>query len=186
MKGRTVCRGGVLGAGLLGLGACTSPAAPDPFGQPPEGTYQSALVPVVGEGTGGMSVTSVAHAAGIFAGTMRFRVRARPNATYFVQRAADVGRTGAGDGECQRAEGRSPWSAADPPFGSAFVTFPLPEAGDLLSFTTNGRGEGTYDYNFETPQIARGTRFDVRMRLVDDPAAPTTDLRSRCMTIDVN
>ncbi len=55
-----------------------------------------------------------------------------------------------------------------------------------MSFATNASGEGSLDYNFDTPQIVRGTRFDLRMRLVDDESAPTSDLRSGCMTIVVN
>lgn len=176
----------VSAAVLAALVACTSPAAPDPFGDPPPGTYQSTLTAVVGSGEGGTSVTSVAHPGGFFAGTMRFRIRARANTTYLVQRAADLGRAAADDGVCQRAEGRAPWSPSDPPFGSPFVTFPLPFEGALVTLTTDGRGEGSLDYAFETPQIPRGTRFDVKMRLVDDERSPTSDLRSGCMTIVVN
>ena len=175
-----------LGAGLLALAGCTSPSEPDPFGEPPPGTHQSSLFAVVGTGTGGTSVTSVASAPGGFTGTMRFRVRAKPNTTYFVQRAADLGQPA--DRVCQRADGLPPWSPSDPPFGPTFVTFPRPLdlVGPLVSFATDGRGEGSLDYNFDTPQIPRGTRFDLRMRLVDDENAPTTDLRSGCMTIVVN
>lgn len=178
-----------LGAGLLALAGCTSPSAPDPFGEPPPGTHQSSLFAVVGTGTGGTSVTSVASASGGFTGTMRFRVRAKPNTTYLVQRAADLGRNAVDDGVCQRADGLSPWSPSDPPYpGPAFVTFPRPAdpVGPPVSFATDSRGEGSLDYAFDTPQIPRGTRFDLRMRLVDDENAPTTDLRSGCMTIVVN
>jgi hypothetical protein len=171
-----------LGIGLALLSACTSPTEPDPFGEPPPGTYQSALSSVVGAGEGGTSVTPVAHAQGFFAGTMRFRVRGKPNTTYKVMRAADVGKASNDDGVCQRGEGASPWSAAD---GPAYVQFPIPFAGPLLVIQTDSRGEGSLDYNYESPQIPRGYKFDVRMRLVDDENAPTTDLRSRCMTIEV-
>ena len=187
MKGLPLRRAS-LGAGLLALAGCTSPSEPDPFGEPPPGTHQSALFAVVGTGEGGTSVTSVASAGGGFTGTMRFRMRAKPNTTYFVQRAADLGRAGVDDGVCQRADGLSPWSPSDPPFGPAFVSFPRPAdpVGPLVSFATNASGEGSLDYNFDTPQIVRGTRFDLRMRLVDDESAPTSDLRSGCMTIVVN
>jgi hypothetical protein len=171
-----------LAVALALLSACTSPTEPDPFGEPPPGTYQSALVAVVGTGEGGTSVTPVAHASGIFAGTMRFRVRAKPNTTYKVQRAADVNKPGNDDGVCQRAEGAAPWSPAD---GPAFVQFPIPFTGPLVVMTTDSKGEGTLDYPYESPQIPRGYRFDVRMRLVDDENAPTSDLRSGCMTIEV-
>jgi hypothetical protein len=171
-----------LGAGLLLSSACTSPTGPDAFADPPPGTYQSSLTPVAGTGEGGTSVTPVANAGGFFAGTMRFRVRGKPNTTYKVMRAADVGKAGNDDGVCQRGDGAAPWSPAD---GPAYVQFPFPFAGAPLVMTTDNRGEGSLDYNYESPQIPRGYRFDVRMRLVDDENAPTTDLRSRCMTIEV-
>jgi hypothetical protein len=179
-------RASLLGAGLAALAACTSPAGPDPFGDPPPGTHQSALVAVIGGGGGGTSVTSEPHPGAFFAGIMRFRVRARPNTTYLVQRAADLGRAAADDGVCQRADGVAPWSPSDPPFGTPFVTFPRPFEGALVVLTTDARGEGSLDYPFQTPQIPRGTRFDVRMRLVDDESSPNSDLRSGCMTIVVN
>lgn len=185
MIGLHVRRATALSAAMV-LVACTSPTEPDPFGEPPPGTHQSSLLPVVGTGVGGTSVTSVANSAGIFTGTMRFRVRAKANTTYLVQRAADLGRPGVDDGVCQRAGGLPPWSASDEAFGSAFVTFPRPSAGALVVLTTDSRGEGALDYSFETPQIPSGTRFDVRMRLVDDEAAPTSDLRSGCMTVVAN
>jgi hypothetical protein len=180
------CRRASLGAGLFVLVGCTSPSEPDPFGEVPPGTHQSTLTAVIGTGQGGTSVTSVPNAAGYFNGTMRFRVRAKPNTRYLVQRAADVTRAANDDGVCQRAEGASPWSPADAPFGPAFVQFPRPFEGPLVFITTDGRGEGSLDYNYDSPQILRGYRFDVRMRLVDDENAPTSDLRSNCMTIDVN
>jgi hypothetical protein len=174
-----------MGVGVVVLASCTSPTAPDRFGTPP-GTYQSLLVAVVGTGSGGTSVTSVASASGGFAGTMRFRVRAKPNTTYYAQRAADLGQPA--DGVCQKADGLPPWSPADPPFGRAFVTYPRPldPVGPLVVVTTNVAGEGLLDYEFDTPQIRRGTSFDLEMRLVDDENAPASDLRSRCMTIEVN
>ncbi len=167
--------------GFAFFSACTSPTEPDPFGDPPQGTYQSSLTPVAGTGEGGTSVTPVANAGGFFAGTMRFRVRGKPNTTYKVMRAADFGKANADDGVCQRGEGAAPWSPAD---GAPFVQFPFPFAGAPVVFTTDSRGEGSLDYNYEAPGIPRGSRFDVRMRLVDDENAPTTDLRSRCMTVE--
>ena len=55
-----------------------------------------------------------------------------------------------------------------------------------MVLTTDSRGEAALDYPFETPQIPRGSRFDVKMRLVDNESSPTSDLRSGCMTIVVN
>jgi hypothetical protein len=180
MRNRCCRLAAALGMGLALFSACTSPTEPDPFVDPPPGRYQSLLIAVSGTGAGGMSVNPVANAAGIFVGTMRFRVRAKPNTTYKVMRAADVARAGNDDGVCQRAEGAPPWGD-----GPAFVQFPFPFPGDPLVMTTDSRGEGSLDYEYESPQILRGYRFDVRMRLVDDENAPTSDLRSRCMTIEV-
>jgi hypothetical protein len=165
--------------------ACTSPTAPDPFADPPEGTLQSTLTPVVGTGEGGTSITSVANPDAYFVATIRMRVRAKPNTTYLVQRAAEIGRENGADGVCQRAEGLAPWSPSDPPFGSTWVTFPLPVATDLKKVTTNGKGEGSLDFEYRSPTIPSGTVFDVQMRLVDDEAAPTSELRSRCMQVVV-
>jgi hypothetical protein len=170
---------------LLSLAGCTSPSEPDPFGEVPVGKYQSAFVAVVGSGEGGTSVTPISNPEGVFSGTMRFRVRARPNTTYLVQRAAEIGRPGGNDKVCQRAQGLPPWTASDPPFGPAFVTFPTPNPGPAITLTTDGRGEGSLDYEYYSPGLARGLEFDLMMRLVDDDAAPTSDLRSGCMTIVV-
>jgi hypothetical protein len=169
----------------LAAAACTSPTAPDPFSDPPEGTYQSTLTPVVGTGTGGTSVTPIANPDNVFVATIRLRVRAKPSTTYLVQRAAEVGRENGADHVCQRAEGLSPWSASDPPFGPAFLTFPLPVSPDLKKITTDAKGEGSIEFEFRSPTIPSGTVFDVRMRLVDDESAPGSDLRSACMTVVV-
>ena len=58
------------------------------------------------------------------------------------------------------------------------VQFPFPNAGTPLVLTTDSRGEGSLDYNYESPSIARGYKFDVRMRLVDDENAPTSEVPS--------
>lgn len=163
---------------------CTSPAAPDEFGEPPEGTHQSSLFAVVGPGTGGVSVTSIETPERVFHATIRVRLRARANTTYIVQRAAEIGREGGADGVCQRAAGISPWSASDPPFGTAFVSFPLPFDGPIETITTSATGEAARDFIFRST-IPAGTVFDVQMRLVDDAQAPTTELRSACMTVIV-
>src|SRR5262245_57640034 len=97
-------------------------------------------------------------------------------------RAADVGKAANDDGVCQRGEGAAPWSSAD---GPAFVQFPFPNAGAPVFITTDSRGEGALDYNYESQGIPRGYKLHGMMRLVDYENAPTTDLGSRCMTIEV-
>ncbi len=176
-------RPGLAVAAALLAAACTSPTAPDPYSDPPTGTYQSTLTAVMGTGTGGTSVTPIAAADNAFDATIRFRVHAKANTTYLVQRAAEVGRENGADHICQRSDGLPPWSASDPPFGPAFVTFPLPVSTDLKKITTDAKGEGSIDFEYRSPTIPSGTAFDVRMRLVDDENAPTSDLRSACMTV---
>jgi hypothetical protein len=160
-----------------------SPTSPSVFA-PPAGTYQSVLTATSGPGVGGVSVTPVAVAAGIFDAVIKIRVEgARPNTTYLVQRSPEIGRANGADGACQRALGQTPWSAADPP-AAAFVTFPVPTSpGPLVSFETQQNGNGSIDFEFVAPTIAAGTRFDVMFRLVDSESAPSTELRSGCFTV---
>jgi hypothetical protein len=159
------------------------PTSPDGF-TPPEGTHQSVFSAVSGSGVGGVSVTPVSNAAASFDAVIKIRVQgARPNTTYLVQRAPEVGRANGSDGLCQRAQGLPPWSPSDPP-APAFVTFPIPTTpGPLVSFTTQANGNGSIDFQFAAPTIPAGTAFDVMFRLVDDPAAHTAELRSGCFTV---
>lgn len=167
----------------LWLIACNgSPTAPDAVEPPPE-THQSLFLAVVGTGTGGVSVTPRPTPEGTFAADIKVRIRAaRPNTTYLIQRAPEVGRALASDGVCQRALGLAPWSASDPP-APAFVTFPLPNSGPLVSLTTSAGGDGSLDFEFRAASIRAGTAFDVMFRLVDEATAPTTELRSGCFTV---
>jgi hypothetical protein len=130
---------------------------------------------------------------GTLAATIRFRVKgAKPNAVYFIQRAAEFppGATTA-DGICQRANGAAPWTPADGFTGPVWVTFPRPytDQGALKTLTTDAAGDASYDFPFLSPQIPSGTVFDVAMRLVDadvgDQTGVTTELRSGCMRIQV-
>lgn len=192
-------RGSVLlalaGPFALALVACNHQCEVDPFGAPPTGTHQSGWTPVsdaaalstdkCSAGNGGVSVTSSANPDNYFVATIRVSLRAKPGTTYFLQRAAEVGRENGSDGQCQRADGLSPWSPSDPPFGSTWVTFPLPVATDLKKVTTNANGEGSLEFEYRSPTIPSGSSFDVRMRLVDDERAPSSELRSSCMTVVV-
>jgi hypothetical protein len=184
----------VLLAGGL-AGACDSATGPDEvcFVEPPSGAPQSALYRVTGSGTcdSGATAIAVRPNGGSFAGTMKFRVKgARPNTLYYVQRAADFPITAtSADGVCQRANGAPPWTAADGFTGPTWATFPLPytDQGPLKTLTTDAAGDASVDFEFLSPQIATGAKFDVTMRLVDanvgDAAGVTSELRSGCMTI---
>ena len=107
---------------------------------------------------------------------------ARANTTYFVQRAPEIGRANAADGVCQRALGLSPWSASDPA-AAPFLTFPLGTG--LATITTAASGTGSLNFEFRSPTTPAGTVFDVMFRLVDNETAPTTELRSGCLTVVV-
>ena len=176
-------------------GACHSATDPTPpcFVEPPSGAPQSALFRVSGSGTCDTGATAIAVRpnGGIFTGTMKFRVKgAKPNTLYYVQRAPDFPLTAtSADGVCQRANGAPPWTAADGFTGSTWVTFPLPytDQGPIKTLTTDAAGDASVDFEFSSPQIAPGDKFDVTMRLVDanvgDEAGVTSELRSGCMTV---
>lgn len=167
------------------VGACSStpstPSAPTTASLIPSGTYQSALTAVSGTGIGGVSVSPVAIPSGTFDAMISVRLaQARPNTTYVVQRAPEIGRTLGSDGICQRSLGLSPWSPLDPP-APAFVTFPL--SGSSATVTTTTAGAASLDFEFLAPTIPAGTSFDVMFRLVDNETAPTLELRSGCFTV---
>src|SRR5439155_2660193 len=138
----------LIGVAVLATACGDSPTSPDSF-TPPDGTYRSVFSAVLGPGVGGLSVTPVPTAAGTFDAIFKVRVeKARPNTTYYVQRAPEVGRPNGADGVCQRALALSPWSAGDPP-AAAFVTFPQPALpGGLASFTTQPNGNGSIDFEY--------------------------------------
>ena len=175
------------------VGGCHSATDPTPpcFVEPPSGAPQSALYRVLGSGSCDSGAIAIAARpnGGTFAGTMKFRVRgAKPNTLYYVQRAAEFPITASSaDGVCQRANGAPPWTAADGFTGPIWVTFPLPYQGPLNTLTTDAAGDASVDFEFLSPQIAAGTRFDVTMRLVDanigGETGVTSELRSGCMTV---
>ena len=167
----------------LGCGG-KSPTAPDPI-VTPAGTHQSAINAVAGTGAGGVSVTPKAIAAATFHADIVVSIQqARPNTTYFIQRAPEIGRTLGSDGLCQRALGISPWSAADPA-APAFLSFQIPNPGPSATLTTSATGSATMAFEFLAPTIPAGTVFDVMFRLVDNETSPTLDLRSGCFTVTV-
>ena len=168
-----------IAAAMVLQGCSSSSTAPGTI--VPAGTHQSAIAAVSGTGAGGVSVTPKGIPEATFAADISLLITgARPNANYIVQRAPEIGRALGSDGVCQRALGLSPWSAADPP-APAFVTFPLGTAVAVVA--TAGNGTGTITFEFRAPTIPSGTVFDVMFRLVDNEAAPTTELRSGCVTV---
>ncbi len=173
-----------LAAATLGCSG-KSPTAPESI--IPAGTHQSAISAVTGKGTGagGVSVTPKAIAAATFAADIVVSIQqAKPNTTYFIQRAPEIGRTLGSDGICQRALGVPPWSAADPA-AAAFLSFQIPNPGPSATLTTSATGSATRTFEFLAPTIPAGTLFDVMFRLVDNETAPTLELRSGCFTVTV-
>jgi hypothetical protein len=174
---------------LLLIGACSSTTSPTTTAtqfEPPPGMYRSTFTALKGEtGSAGISVTPKAIPEGTFTADISVRLKGlKANTTYLLQRAQEGvgGRSLGGDGICQRALGLSPWSPTDPPT-TTFQTVPLPNTGPLITITTAASGDGTLDFEFRTLMIVAGTTNDVMYRLVDDDTAPTTELRSPCMTI---
>jgi hypothetical protein len=136
-------------------------------------------------GFAGMSITPKSVPEGTMAADISVRlVGLRRNATYLFQRAQDGvgGRPLGSDGICQRALGLPPWSPADPPAPN-FQTMPLPAQGPLVTITTSASGDGAVDFEFRSLMILAGTTNDVMFRLVDNEDAPTTELRSNCMSV---
>ena len=174
--------------GILLIGACSSTStAPSPTKfEPPPGTYRSTFTPLKGEtGFAGISVTPKAIPEGTFTADISVRlVGLKANTTYLVQRAQEGvgGRPLGGDGICQRALSIFPWSPSDAA-ALTFQTVPLPNTGPLIMVTTAANGDGSLDFEFRTLMILAGTTNDVMYRLVDNDAAPTTELHSDCMTI---
>jgi hypothetical protein len=165
--------------------ACSSPTSPTRL-EPPPGAYRSTFTVLQGEaGFAGMSITPKAIPEGTLAADISVRlVGLRRNATYLLQRAQEGvgGRALGSDGICQRGLGLSPWSPSDPPTVN-FQTMPLPATGPLVTITTTFTGDAAADFEFRALMILAGSTNDVMFRLVDNTEAPTTELRSGCMTI---
>jgi hypothetical protein len=151
----------------------------------PLGTYPATMIAIVGTGEGGMSVTPKAIAAGYFDADIKVRLRkGKPNTTYTVQRAPEIGRDFGSNGVCERALNIAPWSSSEAP-AAAFLTFVPMGVTTPATFTTTAAGDGMLDFEFAAPAILKGTRFDVMFRLVDDGTAPTSVLLSQCVTVTV-
>lgn len=145
-------------------------------------THGQLLTAVLGTGSGIVNVTPTAAVDGSFSAQINVDVHgAPPNTTFYVQRAAEIGRPNSADGVCQRAAGQAPWGPPTP----NFVTFPLPAAGPLITLETSNGGAGAVHIDFAAPAIADGTQFDVMFRLVDSLTSPTNELRTGCFTVTV-
>jgi hypothetical protein len=171
---------------LFAANACSDSTTPvDKTFDNPIGLYQSTMVAVTGVGEGGMSVTPKAIPEGYFTADIKIRLRnAKPNTTYTVQRAPEIGRALASNGVCERALGLAPWSSADTP-AAGFITFNAPGSTAPATFMTTASGDGTLDFQFAAPTILKDTRFDVMFRLLDDTSAPTAVILSQCVTVTV-
>ena len=151
-------------------------------------THGLRLAPVTGQGDGIVNFTVIPDTVG-FAANITVNVHdTTPNTTFYISRAPEVGRPLGSDGICQRANGAWPWeqpnSIGYPP-APAFVQFPRPLAGDLKTLTTDADGSGSAQFAFALTALADGTVFDVEFRLADSLTAPTTDLRTDCVTATV-
>jgi hypothetical protein len=173
------------GLALLAAVGCKgkSPTAPPAFSPP--GTYESVLEALGATGSGGVSVTPVAVPQGYFTANISVRLHGgKPNTTYTVQRAPEIGRALGNDGSCQRALGLAPWSLSDPA-AAAFLTFTQPGTTTPVTLATTPAGEGSLDFSFSAPAIPTGTQFDVMFRVVDDLVVPTSTYLSGCFTVTV-
>jgi hypothetical protein len=178
---------GVLAA-LAGCHSVTDPPAAC-FVEPPGGETLSALGWIEGAGTcdpaGAITATPFPN-GGSFAVTIRVRlVGAKPQTVYYVQRAAEFPQNAtSADKVCQRAEGTWEGFTGDP-----WVTFPRPSTsqGPAKTLTTDAGGTAALEFDYFSPTIPTGAKFDVMMRLVDadvgGEAGITSELRSVCMTI---
>ena len=145
-------------------------------------THARVLTAVLGVGSGIVNVTPTAAVDGSFSAQINVNVHgAPPDTTFYVQRAAEIGRPNSADGICQRAAGEAPWGPPTP----NFVTFPLPAAGPLVTLQTSSGGAGSVHIDFGASTILDGTRFDVMFRLVDDLTSPLNELRTGCFTVTV-
>lgn len=150
----------------------------------PAGTSTATAVAIIGSGEGGVSVTPKSG-SGNFVADIKVRVRkGMPNTTYIIQRAPEIGRPNSSNGICERGLALAPWSSADAPAAS-FLTFSAAPTGSAITLVTNGAGDGSADFQFAASTIPTGTVFDVMFRLINDAAAPTAVILSRCFTVTV-
>src|SRR5436190_16881164 len=134
----------------------------------PMKTHDIELVAVLGTGTGAVNATPTAEDQGTFHVQGEVHIRdAAPNTTYLVQRAPDL-------------------NVADPSCTGPWKSFPIPNAGPILTLTTSPAGSGAAHFELGVGgAFTSGTPFNVRFRVIDNEANPTSVLMSDCITIVV-
>jgi hypothetical protein len=150
------------------------------------GTHGQSLSAVTGHGAGMVNLTAIPGEAGLTVNVTVNLHQTAPNATFYIQRAPEVGRPLGNDGICQRANGLWPWEQPNSPdfaAAPAFVSVPRPLAGDLKTVTTDADGSGSTHFALNLPSIPDGTVFDVQFRLIDSLTAPTTNLQTGCFAV---
>ena len=131
-------------------------------------THGIALLPVLGTGSGAVNVTPTAEDQGTFHVQGAVHIRgAKPNTTYLVQRAPDL-------------------NVADPTCSGPWISFPVPNAGPIVTLTTSPAGAGAAHFELGVGgAFTSGTPFNVRFRVIDALQAPTSILMSDCVTVVV-
>ena len=131
-------------------------------------THGIALLAVLGTGSGAVNVTPTAEDQGTFHFQGEVHIRdAAPNTTYLVQRAPDL-------------------NVADPSCTGPWISFPIPNAGPLVTLTTSPSGAGAAHIEVGVGGgFTSGTPFNVRFRVIDDLVNPTSVLMSDCVTVVV-
>ena len=131
-------------------------------------THAIKLVASIGTGTGAVNVTPTAEDHGTFHVQGEVHIRgAAPNTTYLVQRAPDLN---VADGACT-----GPW-----------ISFPIPNAGPLVTLTTSPGGAGAAHFELAVGgAFTSGTPFNVRFRVIDALVNTTSLLVSDCVTVVV-
>ena len=157
------------------LAACSSETTAPTRSVPPPAlqdrgtaTHAIELVAIVGTGTGAADVTPTAEDQGTFhvQGVVHIH-GAAPNTTYLVQRAPDL-------------------NVADLACTGPWISFPIPNAGPLVTLTTSPGGAGAAHFELAVGgAFTSGTPFNVRFRVIDDLVNPTSVLVSDCVTVVV-
>jgi len=131
-------------------------------------THAIPLVAVLGTGSGSVNVTPTAEDQGTFHVQGEVRILgAVPGTTYLVQRAPDL-------------------NVADPACTGPWISFPLPNAGPIVTRTTSPTGAGAAHFELAVGgPFTSGTPFNVRFRVIDDLQSPTSILMSDCVTVVV-
>ena len=131
-------------------------------------THGIELVAVLGTGSGAVNVTPTAEDQGTFHVQGEVHIRdAAPNTTYLVQRAPDL-------------------NVTDPSCTGPWISFPIPNAGPLVTLTTSPAGAGAAHFELGVGgAFTSGRPFNVRFRVIDNLMNPTSVLMSDCVTVVV-